>query len=381
MKIAVVCSNYFNIKESTANGTAIFDYSYIQELARRMTTDDVSVVAFASGASLLPVPIISIDQDPSSANGALIASGKNVLYEQTLLSKAFSMQDEFDLYHINIGDGDIALPFAPFVDRPIVITIHHMLPTDYMQRFFSFYRDQPNVFFISASDAQRTQLPDLRYLATIHHGVDTDQFGFDASGGESLMWAGRAIPEKGPDAVVDVAEETHRPAKLFGILRASHSEWLKERVLSRLPHVHEKITFTEGKSRPDLIPEYQSSKAFILPITVEESFGLVFIEAMSCGTPVIAYARGSVPEVIQDGVTGFIVNPSDDDIRGEWIIKKTGREGIREAVERLYALPVDEYRAMRRACRKRVESMFSIERMTDAYLAAYREAITRMTGR
>src|SRR3989338_1229016 len=106
MRIAIVCSNYFNIKKDTANGTAIFNYSFITNLVARAQSEDLSITAFASGASELPIKIESIDLNPSSADESLAVSGKHVLYEQTLLSKAFSMQDQFDLYHVNIGDGD-----------------------------------------------------------------------------------------------------------------------------------------------------------------------------------------------------------------------------------------------------------------------------------
>lgn len=99
------------------------------------------------------------------------------------------------------------------------------------------------------------------------------------------------------------------------------------------------------------------------------------IEAMACGTPVVAYARGSVPEVIKDGETGFIVNPSDTDIRGNWIIKKTGIEGLCEAVERIYSMPEDQYRQMRRNCRAHVEKNFTVERMVDEYEKVYKEIL------
>lgn len=374
MNIAIVCSNYFNIRKETANGTAIFAYSFISELAKRARNREHSITAFASGASDLPVPIVSIDHEPSSANDNLIASGKNVLYEQTLLSKAFSMQEMFDVFHINIGDGDIAMPFSPFVKRPIIVTIHHMLDTDYMRTFFSFYKNAQNVRFVSASNAQRKLLPDLNYAATIYHGVDPALFAFNTDGGASLMWAGRVIPEKGPDIVVDIAQQIGCAAKLFGIPRKQHQKWFETNVLDKINESGGNIMFRAGLDRYQLVEHYQSSKAFVLPIEYEESFGLVLIEAMSCGTPVIAFARGSIPEIIEDGKTGYIVNAADDDIRGDWIVKKTGRAGLREAVERIYAMHPTEYATMRTACRDRVLHHFTIKRMVDEYLHVYKES-------
>lgn len=379
MKIAIVCSNYFNIKKETANGTAIFDYSFITELVKHAEKENLTITAFASGNSKLPVKTISIDENPSSANEALIASGKNVLYELTLLSKAFSMQDQIDLYHINIGDGDIALPFSPFVKKPILITIHHVLDTDYIRRYFALWKNTPNVFFISASDAQRKLLPDLNYLSTIYHGIDTNVFQFNSTGGENIMWAGRAIPEKGTGIVVEVAQRVKHEAKLFGIPRREHQEWLQKTVLDKINAVDSsvKISFKTGLDRFQLVGQFQTSKVFLFPVSYEESFGLVLIEAMSCGTPVIAYAKGSIPEIIKDGEAGFIVNSSDSDIRGSWIIKKTGIAGLEEAVERIYSMPEKDYLTMRKACREHVEKYFTIERMVEEYIKVYEKIISK----
>lgn len=375
MRIAIVCSNYFNIRKETANGTAIFDYSFITELVKHAESENLTITAFASGNSKLPVKTISIDDNPSSANGDLIVSGKNVLYEQALLSKAFSMQDQFDIYHINIGDGDITLPFSPFVKKPILITIHHTLNADYMRRYFSLFRKTQNVFFISASNAQRKILPDLNYLATIYHGVDPGIFSFNKKGGESIIWAGRAIPEKGIDIVVEIAEKVKHEAKLFGILRKEHQAWLQKTVFDKIneSNISERISFETGYDRFQLVKHFQTSKVFLFPVSYEESFGLVLIEAMSCGTPVVAFARGSIPEIIKDGETGFIINPSETDIRGDWIIKKNGIEGLCEAIERIYSMPEKEYQKMRQACRSLVEKSFSANRMVKEYLKAYKK--------
>ena len=98
---------------------------------------------------------------------------------------------------------------------------------------------------------------------------------------------------------------------------------------------------------------------------------------MACGTPVVAFARGSVPEIVKDGVTGFIVNSSDKDIRGDWIIKKTGVEGLEEAINKIYSMSPDEYKNMRLNCRAHVEKNFTVGKMVDTYEKVYQEIIEK----
>src|SRR3989338_2262905 len=210
MNIAIVCSNYLNMRKDTASGTGIFNYSFINELSKRTDGETLSITAFASGASKLPVPVESIDAEPSSSDEGLVASGKFVLYEQALIAKAFTMQDRFDLYHINIGDGDIALPFAPFVKRPILITLHYTQEAEYIDKYFSLFSNYKNIFFVSISNAQRKFFPDLNYAGTIYHGIETELFKLDQKCGESMMWAGRGVPDKGLETVLEVLKKTKR---------------------------------------------------------------------------------------------------------------------------------------------------------------------------
>ena len=118
---------------------------------------------------------------------------------------------------------------------------------------------------------------------------------------------------------------------------------------------------------------YGKASYFLYPIVWEEPFGLVFLEAMASGTPVIAFAKGAVPEIIKDGETGFIVNPLDNDIRGDWIIKKTGIEGLAQAIEKISSMSDTEYRQMRQNCRKHVEENFIVEKMANEYVEVYKK--------
>lgn len=377
MKVAIICSNLYDLSEKTIKGTEIFTYDLIKNLHAYGQKDGLDYTVFCSGGSQLPFRIESLDRYPSASDPQIIANGKHIIFELALISKAFTEQMNYDLFHVNIGDGDIVMPFAPFVDRPILITLHHIYDADYTRKYFSFFNRQRNVFFVSISDAQRKILPGVNYAATIHHGINLQEYAFNPRGGKRIIWAGRLIPEKGPHIAIDVAEKTRQEALLFGIIKEEHKQWVKQNLLAmvfpRKADSQSRIEFDQPRS--SLIPFIQDSRLFLFPISAEEAFGLVLIEALACGTPVVAYARGAVPEIVQDGITGFLINPSDEDVRGNWEISKSGPDGLCEAVERIAALPADKYQEMRRACRASMEDHFSIQRMIMDYENLYMRLI------
>lgn len=375
MKIAIVCSNFVSITKDVKKGTEIFDYILIDNLVKN--SKEFDIIAFASGDSDLPVEIESVGYHPSVSDKSILQKDKHIIFEMALISKAFSMQDNFDLYHINIGDGDIALPFAPFVKKPILISLHYTQDAEYINKYFSLFRHLNNVSFVSISNAQRKFFPDLNYVGTIYHGIETDKFIFNPLGGESVMWAGRGIPDKGLSIVFQILKKVRRKAKIFPLKRDEYIEWLSKQVADLKTSVaDDNILIEFDKDRLDLITYYQSSKLFLFPIQWEEPFGLVLIESMACGTPVVAYARGSIPEIIQDGKTGFLVNPSKTDIRGDWIVKKTGVDGLCEAIEKIYSMPGKKYQEMRQNCRSLVEESFSANRMVEEYLKVYKKLVS-----
>ena len=170
MKVAILCSNYANIDRHTKKGTEIFSYFFIPALATY--APHIQITTFASGASDVPTKIESIAREPSASDPEIITHNKHIMFELALLSKAFTMQDQFDLYHVHIGDGDLIMPFLPFVNKPILITLHHIYNANHTRTYFSLFSKYRHVFFVSASDSQRKLLPDLNYAATIHHGID-----------------------------------------------------------------------------------------------------------------------------------------------------------------------------------------------------------------
>jgi len=375
MRIAIVNSNVVSINKNTRKGVEIFDYILIKYLAKRAKRNNLEITAFASGDSRLPVPVESISYRASFKDKD-IGVKHHKTFEMALVSKAFGMQDRFDIYHVNIGNGDIVLPFAPFVKKPIVVTMHgSFLEKTYNQKFLSLFKNLKNIYFVSASFTQRKPLPKLNYIANIYHGIDAKkQWLFYPTGGDHIIWAGRAISEKGINSVIRCIKRSGEKAKIFALIKDESPKWIKtmhENGKDRLGN----ISFRYNLNRHEIASQYQYGKLFLFPINWEEPFGMVMIEAMACGTPIVAYARGSVPEVVVDGETGFVVNPSNEDIRGNFIIKKTGAEGLLEGIQRIYAMPQNKYLEMRKKCRARVEKYFTVQNMISQYIEVYKKVL------
>ena len=373
LNIAFVCSNAQPIRATTHKGTEIFVRILLEYLTRSDTP--MNITAFASSDSVLPVLIDSLGF-PGTSIDPTILDEKKVIFELALISKAFGKQSEFDLYHIHIGDGDIVLPFAQFIQKPILITIHHLYNLPYIQRYFPLFKSLPNVYFVSASDAQKKLLPDLPYAGTIHHGIEEDDFIYNEKGGDAMLWAGRGIPTKGVDQAFEIARHTKKKLNTHVIRKKESMEWLERTIhQSRDMMMTKQVSISYDTDRSKLVHAYQQSKILLFTTIAEEVFGLVLIESMACGTPIVAYAKGAIPEVVVDGVTGFLVNPSDDDIRGNFCIKETGIEGLKKAVERIYAMSERDYAFMRRACRTHVENHFTASRMAQEYEKLYKKIV------
>lgn len=364
MKVAILGSNKLRISQNVAAGPEIFIYTFVKNFL--LKTNGYELTVFASGDSELPAKIISVN-NLSSVEDENIGEDYHKLYEFALLSKAFSMQDEFDLYHVNIGNGEVVLPFANFVKKPIIITLHSALDNNKVKKYLQLFKGLTNVFFVAISNHQKELFKDLNFVNTIYHGIDLAEFEFSQVQNEEIFWIGRGVPEKGLDVAFEAVKSCKKPAYFFVSPRENHEIWLNN-ILTKNHHLA-KIQY--NAQRGDVINQYKKSKLLLFPIKWEEPFGLVMLEAMACGTPVVAFARGSVPEVVKDGVTGYLVNPSDEDIRGDFVIKKTGIEGIKEAVAKIYGLSEDQYLKMRIACREHIKNNFSIERMVEDYKKLY----------
>ena len=249
---------------------------------------------------------------------------------------------EFDLVHNHLDF--MPLTWSRLVDVPVVTTIHGFSSEAIVP---AYRRYDGHVHYIAISDADRH--PDLTYAATIHHGIDPSGFPFspapDADG--HVLFFGRIHPDKGTHVAIDIARAAGRPIKVAGIVH--DDAYFRREVEPRLGDGAEYLGPVGGERRAGVLG---AATALLHPIAFEEPFGLSVVESMLCGTPVIAYPRGSMPEIIDDGISGFLV----DDVAGA--VAALGRidqidrsrchaEGLRRfGVDRMVAEYVDVYRAV-----------------------------------
>jgi glycosyltransferase involved in cell wall biosynthesis len=254
----------------------------------------------------------------------------------------FERAGEFDLIH-NQADY-VPLGFSRMVDTPMVTTLHG-LSSDRVLPIYRRYQDRVNYVAISDSDRH----PGLRYAATIHHGVALDEFPFAPHGGEGLIFFGRIHPDKGTREAIAVAKASGRRLDIAGIVH--DRDYFEREVRDEIDGAA--IRFAGPVGGVDRARALGGARALLHLINFDEPFGLSVVEAMACGTPVIARRRGSMPELIDDGVTGFLVESTEEAV---------------EAVGRIGEID-------RRACRAAVTARFSVARMADGYLDLYRSLI------
>lgn len=380
MHIAFASSLLKKTEINSLGGGQVWSSNFLmEEIARGNTFDHFAVNGSLAVDNLIKLyPILDKGTDeyrkkellPSDNIEKDVQKFSMAKYGNVLL-QIKQKEDKYDLVIDSTGSNMFSMNWN-FFHVPLIVIGHLPVSNRYVD-FFRFNNLPNNVFFIFPT---RYQYENATWVSNnqkfiISHGVDISKFSLNEKNNDNICWVGRINPStpKGVSSAVDIATQLRKKINIFGSIEDSDYQLIVKNWKS-----NDLISFYECKSDKDII---YNAKLFLFPIQWEEPFGLVMIEAMACGTPVVAYARGSVPEVVKDGETGFIVNSSDADIRGDFIIKKTGIEGLCEAVNRIYAMPEDEYRQMRRNCRRHVEENFTVERMVDAYEKVYREILLK----
>ena len=265
------------------------------------------------------------------------------VWEALHIAHCFERAAEFDLIH-NQADF-MPLVFSELVDTPIVTTIHGFSSPSILP---AYQRYQDRSAYAAISDSDRA--PSLSYAATIHHGIPIDEFPFDPAGSDDLLFFGRFHSDKGAGDAVRAARAAGRKLVMAGIVQ--DSDYFAREVA---PFIDERnVEYRGVLGGADRVRALGSARAMLHLIGFEEPFGLSVIEAMACGTPVIAYRRGSMPELIVDGVTGFLVGTFDQALA---------------AIEHIAEIS-------RSACRRHVERHFTVDRMADRYLELYRRLLS-----
>lgn len=296
---------------------------------------------------------------------------KREYYELDLVERAiiFANKEKFDIIH---ADHPLAHFFEKFSSVPIVHTVHDRIPRPDTLEYWllSKYKEHK---FISISKNQRLGDIKLNFVGNVYHGLNLTDYPFkDKPAGDYMAFIGRLVADKGAHTAVRVSQKLKIKLDLATEAVYKENKYFKKDIV---PFIASGKVTMRGFLEKSKESFYQNSKLLIFPIQWEEPFGLVMTEAMSCGTPVVAFARGSVPEVVKDGVTGFIVNSSPGDKRGDFVVKKTGIEGLCEAVEKIYSMPDEEYQKMRMACRAHVEEKFTVEKMVEGYEEVYKKVL------
>jgi len=326
------------------------------------------------------IPTLTLEEFSSIDDGIARTEMLHAFFADLLLTLYEGVKKERpDLIHFHTNIPLMELAFLNHINIPSLITLHSITRfPDFENRVIHQFNTNHSIYYTSISDYQQTMFRELSFRRTIHNGINLQNFTFALQNTtDNLLFAGRLRHTKGVKEAMEAAINTQHKIHVTGALSSTDTKYFNDEIKPLIEAHHEYVMFDHHVDRLHIQQSYQAGKATLVPILWDEPFGLIMPESMACGTPVIAYARGSVPEIVRDGVTGFIVNSSDDDKRGDWIVKKTGIEGLQEAIKRIYAMPEEEYKQMRRNCRTHVEKNFSVERMVDQYEALYKEIIEK----
>ena len=307
-------------------------------LTEALVARGVDVTLFATQDSVTSAKLDAVVPAPYCEDPSVDAK----VWEFRHLAHLFGQAGQFDIIH-NQADFP-AHAFAHMVATPIVTTIHGFSSDRILPMYAPF---QDRIHYVAISEADRH--PALRYAATIHHGVDLNEFRFNAEGSDRLLFFGRIHPDKGAKEAIALARSVGQPLDLYGIVQDQgyYEREVAPATDDSLIHYHGPIG---GTAR---VAALGSAHALIHLINFDEPFGLSVIEAMASGTPVIAARRGSMPELIEHGVNGFLVDNPDEAV---------------EALARIGELN-------RAAVRKTVADRFTIDQMADAYIALYRQIL------
>src|SRR5215469_3096574 len=338
MRVALVAPPFIPVPPREYGGTELF----IADLARGLQALDVEVTVYTNGESTIEVNkrwLFADSQWPIKDDG--YAELKDMEHTTWAIKNA---SDGCDIVHINTALGLTCSRLSPL---PFMCTLHH--PTD--RRLSESYQRMPEVQYVCISNDQRKR-ENLPHLSMIHHGIDLSKYYLRTEKQHYLSFIGRIAPIKGTHVAIEIAKRAGIPLKIAGEIQPIFRDYFEAKIR---PHIDGK--FVEYIGRADLATKNEllgNSMAMLFPIQWNEPFGLVMVEAMACGTPVLALRAGSVPEIVKDGVSGYVSRRIDDLVRH---------------ARDLHISPIE--------IRRYVEEHFSKERMAREYHALYARMLSR----
>ena len=336
MRIALIAPPFIPVPPVKYGGTELF----VGCLAEGLKQKGIDVAVYATGDSKVGTEVRSLyPQSEWPLQDEIFSNLKDV--NHTFWAVSDAMHD-CDIIHLNNAPG---LSASRFVSTPFVCTIHHPRQKA-LSDFYSFY---PDVNYVTISDAQKS-LEAMPKMTTIHHGISIPDYPFQREKRTYLSFIGRLAPVKGTHLAIAVAQKTGIPLKIAGEVQPIFRSYFEEQIK---PHIDGKLIEYIGEADMQMKNELLSnSMAMLFPIQWNEPFGLVMIEAMACGTPVIALPGGSVREVVRDGISGYVCDSVD------------------QMVERVRNLSISPTMIRRYA-----QENFSVDVMVKNYISLYESLI------
>lgn len=315
----------------------------VSYLTEELVRQGHAVTLLASGDSITSAELVPIVESALRLDRQCVDP---LAYHMILLDQVAALARDFDIIHFHTDY--LHFPLARLLGIPHITTLHGRLDLPDLPAVYEHFRQMP---VISISNDQRRPLPMANWQATVYNGLPEDLYRLHERSGSYLAFIGRISPEKRPDRAIEIALRAGVPLKIAAKIDKADQDYFDTRIRPLLKHPG--IEFI-GEIREAEKDEFLGNAlALLFPIDWPEPFGLVMAEAMACGTPVIAFRRGSVPEVMQNNITGFIVGNVEQAVA---------------SVERIHALD-------RRRIRRVFEERFSARRMVCDYLACYQSVI------
>jgi len=336
MHVAQVAPLYESVPPKYYGGTERVVFYLTEELVRQ----GHDVTLFASGDSTTAATLVPACPEALRLDDDCVDS---MAHHIRMMEQVVQAADQFDVIHFHIDY--LHFPLSRLVQWPHVTTLHGRLDLPDLDPLYQEFGDMP---VVSISDAQRRPLPKARWVETVYHGLPPDLYAYRSGPGDYLAFLGRISPEKRVDRAIEIAEQSGLPLKIAAKVDPVDQDYFEETIRPLLAAPHVEFLGEIGEAEKEFF--LGNARALLFPIDWPEPFGLVLIEAMACGTPVIAFRRGSVPEIMEPGRTGFVVDSVD------------------EAVAAAEQLPS----VSRRDCRQVFEERFTAARMVRDYVRVYK---------